>query len=497
MVFGFRRAARILTLSGFSFALACSIASGQNAPSQAAVHHAVSTDNSTAQAAFDRGLLYYYAYNVEAAENEFKTATLLDPHLAMAYWGIALSNATNLNVPATKQRGDKALRAIEQAQQLEQYASPEEREYIEAARLRFAPGEEDSSDQLTHYRDAMLGIAQQNPGDPDAAALFSEASLYVATEGRANSKDAMTDSERASYANRVAGILPYLTTATARFPDHVGLLHFMIHAADEANRQRLGVTAAHRLAHMDLPPAASHLTHMPGHIFLKVGDYVSALDVAQRSVDMDVHDLQSGHPGPYAATRYYHGHNVDFLLVSLTELGHYTQAIDAAAQDGAPSLLARQLIADRRWTDILRIFPADSTADVAFARGLANAALGNLAGAQGDLEQIPTGDPSSPSYTDILQAMRSALKAGIAEREGDANPALALLADSGRYADLGDALSVAEFPAMYYYSPHLALAALAKRLGKNDLAETAYRAELQSAPGSPSAEYGLAHVHDH
>jgi hypothetical protein len=270
MLFGFRRAARVLTLSGVSFALTFSAASGQNVAAQSAVHHAVTTQNLAAQVAFDRGLLYYYAYNVETAENEFRAAADFDPHLAMAYWGIALSNATNLNVPATRDRADKALHAIEQAQQIEQYASPEERAYIEAARLRFSPGQEDTTDQLTQYRDAMLKIAQQYSADPDAAALYSEASLYVATEGLANNKDAMTGAERASYANRVANITPYLTSALARFPDHVGLLHFMIHAADEANRQQLAVTQAVRLAHMDLPAAASHLTQCPGTSFSRL-----------------------------------------------------------------------------------------------------------------------------------------------------------------------------------------------------------------------------------
>jgi tetratricopeptide (TPR) repeat protein len=201
---------------------------------------------------------------------------------------------------------------------------------------------------------------------------------------------------------------------------------------------------------------------MPGHIFLKVGDYTSALDVARRSVDMDVQDLKNNHPGRYAATRYYHGHNVSFLLVSLTELGQYSQALDAAEQSGSASFVARQLIANQQWTDILRTFPTASTVDVAFARGLANAALRNLSGAEDDLSQIPTADPQSASYTDTLQAMTLALKARIAEQRGDNDAALSLLTESGRYADLGDSISVAEFPAMYFYSPHLALGASQK-----------------------------------
>ncbi len=80
---------------------ATAIAVAQTSP---LVHHQVSP-NPAAQAAFDRGLLDYYAYNPEAAEHEFYTASDLDPKSAMAWWGIALSNAPNLNVPANVRSG--------------------------------------------------------------------------------------------------------------------------------------------------------------------------------------------------------------------------------------------------------------------------------------------------------------------------------------------------------------------------------------------------------
>ena len=82
------------------------------------IHHAVSS-NVAAQAAFDRGLLDYYAYNPEAANHEFYTAADLDPKMAMAWWGIALSDAPDLNVPATDDRNNQARYAIVRAKMLE------------------------------------------------------------------------------------------------------------------------------------------------------------------------------------------------------------------------------------------------------------------------------------------------------------------------------------------------------------------------------------------
>src|SRR5271154_4069350 len=108
------------------FALVLAVALAGVAPNPArpvpVIHHAVSA-TAEAQAAFDRGLLDYYAYNPEAAEHEFYTAADLDKHMAMAYWGIALSNAPNLNVPATDDRTQQARYAIQRAKSLETYAS--------------------------------------------------------------------------------------------------------------------------------------------------------------------------------------------------------------------------------------------------------------------------------------------------------------------------------------------------------------------------------------
>ncbi|MGC1985130.1 MAG: hypothetical protein WA668_07045 [Candidatus Cybelea sp.] len=150
-------------------------AGAQPAPSGAprpapVIHHAVST-NAAAQAAFDRGLLDYYAYNPEAAEHEFYTAADLDPAMAMAYWGIALSNAPNLNVPATDDRQEQAQKAIEHARDLEANASTEDRLFIDAAAARFDDKTKAAPDALfSNYRDSLRRIADAYPNDPDATA---------------------------------------------------------------------------------------------------------------------------------------------------------------------------------------------------------------------------------------------------------------------------------------------------------------------------------------
>jgi len=477
----------VLALAGFL--LGTTFAAG----AQTLIHHAASS-NPEAQAAFDRGLLDYYAYNPEAAEHEFYTAADLDKHMAMAYWGIALSNAPNLNVPATDDRGDQARYAIQQAKELEAYASAEDRAFIDAAADRFDSKSKASDDALlVSYRDALRRIAIAHSSDPDAAALYAEAALYVAVGNPHD--EGMTAAQRAARTARVAALLPLFQASLATFPKHVGLLHFYIHAAQFAGESQAAVAAARQLAAFTLPPEDSHLTHMPGHTFFDVGLYAEALDVGQRSVAMDFADFACCHPGFYSAPRYYHDHNVSFLLYALTQTGHLSEAIAVARREDDPVFIARQLVADRDWQDVLAVpyvYAKGKSATLPFTRGLAYAKLGNGALAERALAEIPQNSPDAYAAA-LFDAMRLTLEAEIAALKSDDARALQLLTAASAAASKAKSLGE-ETPGLYYYSPHMALAQLALRLGKKDVAKAALQAELVASPHSPAALDALARL---
>ncbi|HEY1656604.1 MAG TPA: hypothetical protein VGF86_15985 [Candidatus Tumulicola sp.] len=444
------------------------------------VHHAVS-NVSGAQTAFDRGLLDYYGYNPEAAEHEFYTAADLDPHCAMAYWGIALSNAPNLNVPATDDRDQQAREAIAQAKTREVNASAEDRALIDAAAARFDASTKASPSALqVAYRDALARIASAYPDDPDAVALYAEAALYVAVGDRDYDAGA---SQRLAQKARVAAVLPYFQASLAKFPNHVGLLHFYIHAAQMAGTSQSAVAAANRLAAFTLPPEDSHLTHMPGHTYFDVGMYDAGLDVGRRSVAMDEADFACCHPGYYSAPRYYHEHNVSFLLYALTQTGHLPEAVVVARQADNPNFLAKQLVAASDWQGVLAIpYQRGKNTTIAFARGLAYAKIGDVAQAKRSLAEIPNAPAGSPFGLATTAAMRNTLAGEIAIAQHDDVKALQRLTAASASADTLEKLGGAEMPALYYYSPHLALAELASRLGKIEVAKAALQAELVAAP---------------
>src|SRR5258708_36655476 len=117
------------------------------------LHHPVTakTNSTLAQRFFDQGLTFVYAFNHDEAANSFRQAAQLDPNLAMAYWGIALSLGPNINQPEDIDRGKLAYAAITKAKAIEGNASAAERQYIDALATRYAPdGKMTDAQQLAY-----------------------------------------------------------------------------------------------------------------------------------------------------------------------------------------------------------------------------------------------------------------------------------------------------------------------------------------------------------
>jgi hypothetical protein len=477
------------------FALVLAVALAGVAPNPArpvpVIHHAVSA-TAEAQAAFDQGLLDYYAYNPEAAQHEFYAAADLDKHLAMAWWGIALSNAPNLNVPATDDRNAQGRAAIRRAVALEQYASLEDRAFIDAASARFdAPAKAKPDTLFPAYRDALHEIALANPNDPDAAALYMEAALYVLVGDDWYAYEKMSPDRRAAYRTAIAQLIPVFQAYLSTFPKHVGLLHFYIHTAQIAGNSAVAVDAAKQLASFAFPLQDSHLTHMAGHTFFDVGMYDEALDVGTRSVAMDFAEIDCCHPGYYSANRYYHNHNVSFEVYAMVQTGHIAESVAVAQRENNVDLMAKQYLVAQRWQDVLTLPRASKPDNVlTFTRGIAYAKLGDAAQAQAALDEMPSPPAALPSQTALVAAMRLMLEGEIAILHHNAAAALKKLSEASSVATtLNDG---AEFPALYYYSPHMALANLATNIGQTGVARAALQAELAASPRSPKAQQALA-----
>jgi tetratricopeptide (TPR) repeat protein len=118
------------------------------------VHHPVSTKNAQAQKFFDQGLALVYGFNHDEARRCFQRAAELDPKLAMAWWGVALTLGPNYNLPVDLKREKAGYDAVQRALGLQEGASVAERAYINALAFRYSNDEPESVETLVPRRTA-------------------------------------------------------------------------------------------------------------------------------------------------------------------------------------------------------------------------------------------------------------------------------------------------------------------------------------------------------
>jgi hypothetical protein len=189
------------------------------------LHHPVSTKNAQAQEFFDQGLRFIFAFNHDEAARSFQHAGELDPKLAMAFWGVAEAVGPNYNDPADPDRYKHAHDAVEKAVDLSADASTSDQAYIQALAKRFpSDPKSDLRKAAEDYRDAMRQVVSEFPDDLDAATLFAEAGMNLHPWGLWHvdgTPEAGTDE-----------IVSTLESVMKRDPNHLGAIHYYIHAVE-------------------------------------------------------------------------------------------------------------------------------------------------------------------------------------------------------------------------------------------------------------------------
>lgn len=96
----------------------------------------VATKNADAQAYFDQGMAFLFAFNHDEAVRSFERAAALDPECAMAHWGVAVANGGHINKPVIEpERAKKAVAAVKHATEKAATASDTDRALIAALAL--------------------------------------------------------------------------------------------------------------------------------------------------------------------------------------------------------------------------------------------------------------------------------------------------------------------------------------------------------------------------
>src|SRR5438093_4064094 len=189
------------------------------------VHHPVSTKNRQAQQFFDQGLKLVYGFNHDEARRSFQHAAGLDPKLAMAWWGVALTLGPNYNLPVDPEREKAGYDAVQRALALQENASEPERAYINALVVRYSNDPKADVHQLdVAYRDAMAKLVQQYPDDLDAATLYAESMMNLNPW-----KLWLRDGRPTEGTEEIVAVLE---SVLKRDPNHLGANHYYIHAIE-------------------------------------------------------------------------------------------------------------------------------------------------------------------------------------------------------------------------------------------------------------------------
>jgi len=472
------------------------------------LHHPVSTQNSQAQKFFDQGLRFIYAFNHDEAARSFQHAAELDPKLGMAYWGVAEAVGPNYNDPADPERYKWAHDAVQKAVNLSPAASPSERAYILALAKRFpADPNSDLKKAAVDYRDAMRDVVREFPDDLDAATLFAEAGMNLHPWGLWHPDGtAETGTEE---------IVTTLESVLKRDPDHLGAVHYYIHAVEASSTPERALAGANKLG--SLAPAAGHIVHMPAHVYIRTGDYAAAVKVNEEAAAVDrAYIKASGAQGIYPMM--YYSHNLHFIAMCAATNGNYAQAkknaallvanVGAHVKDMPPleGFMTIPLAVEVRfhqWNEILKTPQPDSAMKTAtvfwhFARGLALAGTGKVSEAEAEYKIVSGAQAATPP--DVVFQMPINNKAKdimkIAEGVLGANVALAKKDNAGAIAMLREAITIQDTlkygePSDWFFPVRESLGGALLMNGDAAGAEKIFREDLDRNPRNPRSLWGL------
>ena len=464
--------------------------------------YAISSQAPLAQQYFDQGLRLFYGFNHAESVRAFMEAERIDSSCAMCAWGAALALGPNINAGMEAGAARIAHAAVRRALAAADRVTPRERALIQALAERYAA--EPSADRAaldSAYANAMTGVAARFPDDIEIQVLHADALMNLSPWNY------WTATGEPRPATPV--ILERLERALAENPDHPGACHLFIHAV-EATEPARAVECAERLA--ALMPGAGHIVHMPGHIYIRVGRYLEAMEANRHALHADESYLE----GPAASRngiypQGYYPHNHHFLSFAASMAGASATAIDAARQtaktvgpelarstpwlENVTPVVFTTLVTFGRWNDVLAepLPPADlryATGMAYYARGVAFAAKRRWAEAQASLDTVRAiahGFPAGDNQTALRIAVE-ALTGEIALRRGRFPAAITAFRAA---VALEDGIAYTEPPTWYYPMRHsLGKALLAA--GKAHEAEAAYRADLARFPENGWSLRGLS-----
>jgi hypothetical protein len=248
------------------------------------------------------------------AVDAFTAITKTDRNCAMAWWGAAMSVRGNplrgaLDADALR-KGGTFLRQAKAAQP----KSERERAFIDALEIYYRDYRQGGHAARTQaYEAAMERLARAYPDDAEATAFYALAVLEAVN---------LTDK---TYARQLKAA-KILEDLWARYPDHPGAPHYLIHAYDYAPLAERGLAAARRYA--AIAPASLHARHMPSHIFTMLGLWDESIAANESAAQLLAPNAPNAAAPGSAALDVLNLHGFDFIAYARLQLAQDKRVAD-------------------------------------------------------------------------------------------------------------------------------------------------------------------------
>ena len=269
-----------------------------------AVHFPITCKSIEGRRFFEQGVGQLHGFWYLEAERSFRQVAALDPDCALAYWGMAMANLTNVKrakgfVAETVKRKDAAR------------LSAKEIRWIDALALLYADEPKADGVRKRNFLAAMKTMIADFPDDVEVKALW----VRHAWEYRNVSETKLTDYAAADK------LLDEVFKAVPDHPAH----HYRIHLWDDKDSKKSLASAA-RLG--PAAPGVAHMWHMPGHPYSKLQRYADATWQQEASARVDHAYMIRDRVMPYEIHNY--AHNNEWLVRDLAFVGRVKDAIELA-----------------------------------------------------------------------------------------------------------------------------------------------------------------------
>jgi tetratricopeptide (TPR) repeat protein len=446
----------------------------------------VTTTSEEARKFFLQGVSQIHSFWFQESERSCTQALELDKDMAMAYWCIALSAASDYR-PAfqllrdpTNGGGARAAAAAEPS--------------ADATVARSTTGPREPADAA--YIAGMRKLVAAFPDDLEAKSMLG---LAIDNGFEAASKEPREHTMEA---------IALLEDVVAKDDGQFGAHHYLIHAYEGSKMPEKAWHANQRYA--GLVTNIPHALHMPGHIYAqsdKIQEAISAFSAAAANEQKWIASDSLYPTGHY-------GHNVHFLIHALNLGGRYDDSMkwvqDLFTYKDNPRErsgnnqrtvwrqgyfgLIKSTVRFEKWNEILdgKTIPAydkpEQNAWRHWAIGLAYSANGQPDKAKATLAEMHKDLDAVTSAKEPLGIAAQELEAAIAARGGDQKKAYELY----RKAATREANIMYTEPPAYPRPVVEGWANVALALRDYATAEKGYREALEREPGSGRAFFGLA-----